>query len=277
MAIAEAIRPFRAADLSGAQAANEAVGWGPRGVLFQFYGARDDTALFVAEVDGMIVGTGGATVFPGAPATGWVHGIVVRPEHQRAGFGARLTEAAIAWLRARSVGAVLLLATDAGRPVYERLGFVAGERYGAFAWPTAGAAPAPAIARLEPDHLAAVCELDRQATGEDRRDFLTSFAEGGWVATQGPEVVGFHLPCPWGGGPTIARDPAAGLPLLGHSASGLRRPSRTVGLPEGNTAAVRYLAGLGIAAERYVTRMWLGTPPRWRPEMIFGVFNFGVA
>jgi hypothetical protein len=25
-----------------------------------------------------------------------------------------------------------------------------------------------------------------------------------------------------------------------------------------------------------VTRMWLGAPPRWRPEMIFGVVNFGV-
>jgi GNAT superfamily N-acetyltransferase len=276
MAIAEAIRPFRAADLDGAQAANEAVGWGQRRVLFEFYGARDDTALFVAEVDGTIVGTGGATVFPGAPATGWVHGIVVRPEHQRAGFGARLTEAAVAWLRARSVGAVLLLATDAGRPVYERLGFVAGERYGAFAWPAAGATPAATIGRLEPGHRAAVCALDRRATGEDRSGFVTSFAERGWVATRGPEVVGFHLPCPWGGGPTIARDPAAGLALLGHAASGPRRPSRTIGLPEANTAAVHYLAGLGINAERHVTRMLLGSPPRWRAEMIFGVFNFGV-
>ena len=46
---------------------------------------------------------------------------------------------------------------------------------------------------------------------------------------------------------------------------------------QANTAAVQYLAGLGINAERYVTRMWLGAPPRWRADMIFGVFNFGVA
>ena len=56
-----------------------------------------------------------------------------------------------------------------------------------------------------------------------------------------------------------------------------QRPSRGPGLPEGNAAAVQYLAGLGITASRYVTRMWLGTPPAWRAEMIFGVFNFGVA
>jgi hypothetical protein len=40
---------------------------------------------------------------------------------------------------------------------------------------------------------------------------------------------------------------------------------------------VRHFTGLGIMAQRYVTRMWLGTPPAWRAEMIFGVFNFGVA
>ena len=271
------IRPFRAADFDGALAANDAVGWGQRRVLFEFYGPRDDTALFVAEVGGAVVGTGGATVFPGAPVTGWVHGIVVRPEHQRAGLGARLTQAAIAWLRARTVGTVLLLATDAGRPVYERLGFVAGERYGAFVWPTVGVAHAAAIERLASGHLAAVCALDGEATGEDRSRFVASVAERGWVVTRSGEVVGFHLPCPWGGGPTIAREPGAGLALLRHSASVQREPSRTVGLPEANTAAVQYLARLGITSERSVTRMWLGAPPHWRPEMIFGVFNFGVA
>jgi hypothetical protein len=130
---------------------------------------------------------------------------------------------------------------------------------------------------MEARHLPAVRALDREAAGEDRGRFIESFASPGWVVTRGPDVAGFHLACPWGGGPTIARDAASGLALLRHSLSVRRRPSRTVGLPEGNTAAVQYLAGLGITAERYVTRMWLGAPPRWRAGMIFGVFNFGVA
>jgi GNAT superfamily N-acetyltransferase len=271
------IRALGPADLDGALAANDAVGWRERRALFDFYGARADTALFVADVDGAIVGTGGATVFPGAPPTGWVHGIVVRPDHQRAGLGARLTLSAVDWLRARSAGVVLLLATDAGRPVYERLGFVAGERYGAFAWPLPHPDRRASLRRMEPRHLAAASALDREATGEDRRGFIEALSGAGWVAMRGAELVGFHLACPWGGGPVIARDAITGRTLLQHAAGVEPRRSRTVGLPEANAAAVRYLAGQGITAERYVTRMWLGTPPPWRPDMIFGVFNFGVA
>jgi GNAT superfamily N-acetyltransferase len=271
------IRSLRPADLAGALAANDAVGWRDRRVLFDFYGRRDDSALFVVEVDGTIAGTAGATIFPGTPPTGWVHGVVVRPGHQRAGLGARLTEASIAWLRARSAGAVMLLATDAGRPVYERLGFAVGDRYGLFAWPKAGPDSTTVLTPMRPGHLEAVLALDREATGEDRGGFIRALASSGWVATRDSEVVGFHLACPWGGGPSIARDGTAGLALLHLAPSVWQRPSRGPGLPEPNAAAVQHLARLGIAPERHVTRMWLGTPPPWRPEMIFGVFNFGVA
>lgn len=172
----ETIRPFRAADLAGAVAANAAIGWHHRHPLFEFYGARDDSALFVADLHGETVGTAGATAFAGPAPTGWVHGIVVRPERQRTGLGARLTETAIAWLRARSVASVLLLATDAGRPVYERLGFVAGERYGLFPWPAAGPEPGVTIEPMQAHHRPAVHALDCEATGEDRGGFIDALA-----------------------------------------------------------------------------------------------------
>jgi len=59
--------------------------------------------------------------------------------------------------------------------------------------------------------------------------------------------------------------------LASGATSGRRDPHATVtadrplARPEGNTAAVRYLAGLGITAERRVTRMWLGAPPAGVP------------
>ena len=271
----ETIRPIREADVDGAVAANAAVGWGQRRGLVDFYRQREDSTVLVAEVDGRTAGCGGATVFPGTPPTGWVHGIVVRPERRRTGLGTRLTEAAIAWLRGRSVGTVLLLATEAGRPIYERLGFTEGERYGSFPWPIAD----PAGAEMRPmtdSDLPEVRALDRRATGEDRAGFIESLAASGWVATRAGAVLGFHLAWPWGGGPIVADDPATGCALIGLARQFLPATSRGLGLPIANDAAMKHLAAHGITAERYLTRMWLGTPPPWNPEMIFGVFNFGV-
>jgi hypothetical protein len=132
------------------------------------------------------------------------------------------------------------------------------------------------IRAMQAADLPAAYALDHAATGEDRRGFIEAFASTGWVAIRGADVFGFHVACPWGGGPTIASDAAAGLALL-RVAAAMRRVPRALGLPEVNKPAVHYLNNLGVTAERYVTRMWLGAPPPWRAEMIFGVFNFGVS
>ena len=255
----ETIRAFRETDLDGALATKEAIGWSQRRVLVEFYSRRDDSTLFVAEVNGEIAGCGGATMFPGTPATGWVHGIVVRPEHRRAGLGARLTEAAIEWLRDRSVATVLLLATDAGRPIYERLGFAVGERYGSFPWPGPDSAIGTSVRRMTTSDLPEVRSLDRAATGEDRSGFIESLVSSGWVTTRAGEIDSFHLACPWGGGPIVARDAASGCTMLGFARRLQQGTSRGIGLPETNAAAVQFLERLGITAERHVTRMWLGT------------------
>jgi GNAT superfamily N-acetyltransferase len=273
------IRPFAAGDLDAVVAANDAIGWRGRRGMVSFYVDRPDSALFVADVNGALAGVGGATIFPGTPPTGWVHGIVVHPNHQRAGHGAALTEAAIEWLHARGATTVLLLATDAGRPVYERLGFAAWERYGSFDWPSAGRADVTPL-RLRPmtaaDHDA-VAALDGEASGENRGAYASAFLAAGRVAEADGAVVGFHLPCSWGGGPTIARDPVAGLALLGESARlQPRERLRPLGVPETNVAAMAFLKDCGLAPTRHVTRMTLGPPVRWRPEMVFGVFNFAV-
>jgi GNAT superfamily N-acetyltransferase len=271
----EAIRAMREADVDAVVAANDAVGWARRRGLVDFYRGRDDSTILVAEAEGRIVGCGGATVFLGSPPTGWVHGIVVRPEGRRAGLGTRLTEAAIAWLRHRSVGTVLLIATEAGRPIYERLGFTEGDRYASYPWPMADPIDTE-MRRMTSRDLSDVRALDHRATGEDRGAFIESLAGSGWVATRAGAVAGFHLAWPWGGGPIVADDPATGWALVGLAGRLAPALRRAFALPMTNDTAMKHLAAQGLAADRSLTRMWLGTPPAWRPEMIFSVFNFGV-
>ena len=45
------------------------------------------------------------------------------PEHRRRGLARRLMAEMIAWCRAAGLGSVSLHASDAGRPLYEALGF----------------------------------------------------------------------------------------------------------------------------------------------------------
>ena len=89
-------------------------------------------------------------------ATGWIGALGVAPEARRHGVGRALTEAAIARLHERGAGTVLLFATDMGRPLYERLGFVI--EGAATAWRgTAGTIPTGVqVRRLREDDRAAV-------------------------------------------------------------------------------------------------------------------------
>ena len=78
------IRALGATESDAFLAVNDAVGWHERRAMFEFHVSREDSILFVASLDGDVVGCGGATVFPGGSGTvrgrtGWVHSIVVHP------------------------------------------------------------------------------------------------------------------------------------------------------------------------------------------------------
>lgn len=59
---------------------------------------------------------------PGAPR-GNILNVYTRPENRRMGLARRLMDAALAWCRANGIRAVILHSSDAGRPLYESMGF----------------------------------------------------------------------------------------------------------------------------------------------------------
>lgn len=86
--------------------------------------------FFVAEAAREIVGTTGAMLQAGFSAEfgglqrGYIFGVYVLPAWRGRGLAARLTWAAIDWLRARGCAQICLHAAEKARPIYERLGFV---------------------------------------------------------------------------------------------------------------------------------------------------------
>lgn len=230
-------------------------------------GAADGT-LLVAERDGEIVGTGASVGFG---PTGWLGGIVVALQARGGGLGRALTEAAIAALGERAT--VLLLASDLGRPIYERLGFVGEGRYRVFMTPP-WAAPVvgPRVRPLIPADREAVRALDAQVTGEDRTVALDAGLAGGLAIdadTGAGALAGFALRPPFPARPIVARDPAAGAALL----AAIFEPELRLAVPEANAPAVAALIAHGCQERAGVLRMRRGAPVAWQPDAIWGVFS----
>lgn len=61
-----------------------------------------------------------------APFKGFVFNVWTEPAHRRQGLSTQLMQALLAWCRAHGIHRVGLHASDAGRPVYEALGFTPG-------------------------------------------------------------------------------------------------------------------------------------------------------
>jgi predicted N-acetyltransferase YhbS len=275
------IRPARQAELSRLGALYVRAGFTARlaGVV-GFARGRLGGEVLVADLDGELVGVAAGAHFG---ASGWVGGVAVAPERRRAGLGGALTEAVVTQLRERQAVTVQLLATELGRPVYERLGFVAEAEYRTLAGPPVprpaapGEAPAAGVRAGRPADRAAVLALDRLATGEDRSRLLDAlWPAGGLVAGDGDgdgDPRGFHLASPWrNGGATVAADPEAGLALL----EAVRRGDSgevSVSLPAGNRAGLLALAAAGFRERSGTTRMRLGPALPWRPESLFGAHN----
>ena len=119
-------------------------------------GEDPDGHFLVAERDGAIVGTGASVGFG---PTGWIGGDRGGARGARRAARAGADRGAIEALGPRET--LLLLASDAGRPIYERLGFEAEERYRVF-WSPPDAAPAA-------DGLRRLTAADRDGRARARR------------------------------------------------------------------------------------------------------------
>jgi GNAT superfamily N-acetyltransferase len=85
-----------------------------------YLGDSSPGRLFVGRVDGMTVAT--SLAFAGGGAVG-VYGVGTVPDCRGRGYGGAMTVAAAEWGRELGMGTAVLAATEAGYPVYDRLGF----------------------------------------------------------------------------------------------------------------------------------------------------------
>jgi len=269
------IRSMTPDDVEPVVAAFIRADWGDRRSYLDFATRHPETHPFVAESDGEVVGTGVLSV---NGSVGWIGTIWVEPVWRRRGVGMALTQATIDTAETAGCRTLLLVATDAGRPLYEKIGFEVQTWYRILEAPGLGHEPVdPRIRRFEVADLPAMAELSTLATGEDRTHLLKAFASpetANCLVRDDGTLGGFVARAPWGGGSTIAPRLEDAEAILHARRVGRASEHRIrAGLIVENAAGLERLLATGWTDSWGAPRLIRGDPLNWQPEAIWGQFN----
>lgn len=98
---------------------------------YQALYAQDEARHFVARKDSYIVASVGAFIksdlpfrYFRSPTYGFIGDVYTEIQFRSLGIATRLSQDAMLWLQSKEIQMVRLLASEAGRSIYEKLGFV---------------------------------------------------------------------------------------------------------------------------------------------------------
>lgn len=256
-------------DIAGGMRLKTAAGWNQTEADWRRFLDSDPEGTFVAEFSGRIVGTVATIIYENRIA--WIGMMLVDPEFRRRGVGEGLMRMALDHLRFRRIAVIGLDATPMGRPLYERLGFVATSSLHRWSLDRDGKAsnlshPIDAHEIHEFD-LNAICRLDRIAFGADRSRLIRSFvnesptrvvtcngshvSDGSAVLIARPGAVADHL------GAWLAPSAADAAKLLDLALACTAMPVVIADVPSDHAWARAVLSARGFRIARDLTRMYL--------------------
>lgn len=261
---AAVLRAIGLADAEACSALSRAVGWPHR---------AEDCAMAIALGHGLV-----ATIGDEVVATGmwWPYGeshatvgmIIVSPDHQGAGIGRRLVQGLLAQAKDRSL---MLNATAAGQPLYERLGFVPcggiTQHHGeVFDVAAPVLATGTALRAARPSDAPQIGRLDQAASGLPRGPLLASLLERGEcvILERAGRAVGFSVLRRFGRGhvvgPVVAESDGDAQALMAHWLQGRRGQFMRIDIPNGSPLA-GWLTGHGLKPAGDVVAMVRGVLP----------------
>jgi GNAT superfamily N-acetyltransferase len=271
------IRDMTTHDIDAAAAMYLTGGWPERQSFLETLLANPACSQLVGLYGGAVAATGMAIV--NGPV-GWVGSIFVDRSLRSRGFGRATTEAVCARLDAAGCSTQALIASEYGRPLYEKMGFRLDAWYEILEAAPLAHAPEPppgtVLRRIRPDDMDRVGRLDFRATGEDRREVLGSLAGSGWLLEAGPELLGFLIQILPESGAIVAPDPrdaACLLHLLRHLGNGRTTTLRAAAV-RGNEPALLELEKLGWKPAFSTPRMLRGESISWEPALIWSLLGF---
>jgi GNAT superfamily N-acetyltransferase len=255
------IRTMTPADIPLGMRLKAQNGWNQLEADWQRLLAMEPDGCFVAETNGVGVGTACTCVFG---SVAWIAMVLVDAERRKQGVGTALMEYALAYLDARGVRSVRLDATPLGRPIYEKLGFEAEyelARFEGALLPGPSLCAEPASAADLPELLA----LDLRVAGTDRGKLMNRlFAEQPdtfRVVRRERRLCGFVAARPgaraWQIGPCLG-DADAGMRLMQDVSSRYSGKTVFLDVPLPNQTALDLAERMGLTVQRRLLRMGRG-------------------
>jgi ribosomal protein S18 acetylase RimI-like enzyme len=264
-------------DLAAAHGLSQAVRWPHRLEDWRFVLRLG--AGFVAEEDGAVIGTG--LYWKQGDKHGSLGMIIVSSEHQGKGIGRKLMNLVLEELGGRCS---LLIATPAGQPLYESLGFKAigtiHQHQGTMiAVPPVALAEGESIRLITVDDIAELVELANRATGMSRDEVLKQLASvaEGVVLERNGKVAGFSLMRPFGRGyvigPVVAPDSERAKALIAYWSEAYAASFVRVDVT-GSSGLNDSLTGMGLVqVDSGVTMVRNGVPPQDESIKQFAIVN----
>jgi GNAT superfamily N-acetyltransferase len=232
-----------------------------------------DGCFVITEPDGDVIGT--VTTTPYEAELAWIGMMVIRPDCQRQGLGSQLLRAALDYLIARGTARIMLDASEAGRPLYNKLGFREigkVERWEGKASTYLG----PRARAMHSDDLPAVVQVDTVVFGLNRGHILTrmikEFPDLAWVDYDRGELEGYmlgrrmkngvHL------GPWMSWSAISAERLLLAALEQLQGEHITLNIPGNNGRGLMLARQHNLHRVRHCTRMIYGDAVPVRGELL---------
>jgi len=241
-------------------------GWNQTESDWQRFMGMEPDGCFVAELDGSSAGTTTTCIFDGVA---WIAMVLVDKSVRGRGIGTGLLKHALDYLQERNIRTVRLDATPAGRPIYEKLGFVPEYELARYEGVVKDLRLTIEKSKIENRKskivFSDIIEFDHRMTGTNREKMLTrlfqEFPELVCVVRRGNHVEGYIAGRPGANatqvGPCIATA-GAGPSLLSDSFRRCVGKRVFIDVPLDNVGAVRMAEAAQLTVQRCFTRMCMG-------------------
>jgi len=254
-------------DVSLGMRLKEQAGWNQIEADWRRFLALEPDGCFVAELDGKPVATTTTCVFD---SVAWIAMVLVDKPARHQGIATRLVEHAVQYLEGRGVETVRLDATPLGRPVYERLGFVAEYELVRLQGMASASALGQPVAMQVPADFSAAAKLDHQITGTNRHRLLEAMfrerPDAAQIVVDGSETIGYAMLRAGSRatqiGPAVALTSDAGCALLDWAYQRCDGRDIFIDVPCDNQPAIDWANVKGMETQRPFTRMYRGHPVR---------------